>query len=202
MLAEERELLERRAPQPAGEPHERELRHSKRLSGLADSLLADNAKGPHWLAEERIATLVVDALFYHDRRLYLLWAFAVMPNQVQVLLQPLDRGAQLGPETGQAVDRGEGRAADYVPSRRIAQSPKGYTAREANRLLGRTGRPFWQEKSYDHWVRNEGELARIVTYIEGDPVRCGLAEVPEAWRWSSAWERTSGRLQGPAWVEP
>jgi len=34
---------------------------------------------------------------------------------------------------------------------RFLQSVKGYTAREANRLLGRTGQPFWQAESYDHW---------------------------------------------------
>jgi hypothetical protein len=51
---------------------------------------------------------------------------------------------------------------------------KGYTAREANRLLGRTGQPFWQAESYDHWVRDDRESDRIKAYIENNPVRAGL----------------------------
>jgi putative transposase len=31
---------------------------------------------------------------------------------------------------------------------------KGSTARSANLLLGRTGQPFWQDESYDHYARN------------------------------------------------
>ena len=41
-----------------------------------------------------------------------------------------------------------------VNSERLMKSLKGASAREANRVLGRTGEPFWQKESYDHWVRN------------------------------------------------
>ncbi len=33
---------------------------------------------------------------------------------------------------------------------RITDCIKGRTARDANRLLGRAGAPFWQHESYDH----------------------------------------------------
>ncbi|MCX6620942.1 MAG: transposase, partial [Acidobacteria bacterium] len=62
---------------------------------------------------------------------------------------------------------------------------KGRTAREANLLLGRTGEPFWQHESYDHWVRSARELLRIAAYIEANPVAAGLS-TPEDWPWSSA----------------
>ncbi len=53
---------------------------------------------------------------------------------------------------------------------RLLQSLKGFTAREANRMLSRTGEPFWQAESYDHWVRHEREHLRISAYIENNPV--------------------------------
>ena len=53
-------------------------------------------------------------------------------------------------------------------------------------MLGRTGKPFWQAGSYDHWVRDEHEYGRIVAYIESNPVKAGLVEHPEDYRWSSA----------------
>jgi hypothetical protein len=42
-------------------------------------------------------------------------------------------------------------------------------ARDANRVLGRTGEPFWQKESYDHWVRNRNEFEKIRAYIEMNP---------------------------------
>ena len=72
---------------------------------------------------------------------------------------------------------------------RLMQALKGATAREANRILGRTGETFWQAESYDHWVRDERELERIAAYIENNPVQAGLATRPEDYAWSSARER-------------
>ena len=67
----------------------------------------------------------------------------------------------------------------------LLKSLKGASAREANRVLGRTGEPFWQKESYDHWVRNAEELERIRKYIENNPVKAGLAESPGEYLWSS-----------------
>jgi len=71
---------------------------------------------------------------------------------------------------------------------KILHSVKSYTANQANRLLGRSGR-FWQDESYDHWVRNDTELARIVDYIAANPVRANLVEEPKDWLFSSAHDR-------------
>ena len=58
---------------------------------------------------------------------------------------------------------------------------KGSTARRANQLLERTGLPFWQDESYDHWVGSRQEFSRIIAYIEENPVSAGLVN----WPWSS-----------------
>jgi REP element-mobilizing transposase RayT len=63
---------------------------------------------------------------------------------------------------------------------------KGATARQANLLLGRTGKPFWQGESYDHLVRSDEEFGRIQSYIENNPVKAGLTAAPEEFPWSSA----------------
>jgi len=122
--------------------------------------------GPGWLRRDDIAQLVVDALQFGEQRLeqYQRHAWVVMPNHVHLLLTPL------------------------VPASRLQKSLKGFTAREANKILGRTGEPFWQRESYDHWARNEKEFQRIVTYIENNPVTAGLAARAEDYRWSSAYK--------------
>ena len=81
-----------------------------------------------------------------ERRFYHLHACAVMPNHVHLLILPL------------------------VPVAVMMRWLKGSTARGANLILGRTGRPFWQDESYDHWVRGAEDEARIVRYMEDNPV--------------------------------
>ncbi len=195
-LASEKRRLEKQPIRPDETPRDRALRHSKGLFALADKMLASNATGPRWLKDERIARLVVDALFYHNDNLYTLIAFVVMPNHVHVVLRPLpEKVKKQEEEIGHEKTNPEDGTPRYVPLRKITQSLKGYTAREANRLLKRTGQTFWQDESYDHWVRDEAELERIVIYVEYDPVRSGLVAEPEKWPWSSAWERKWGRLK-------
>ena len=85
-----------------------------------------------------------------------------MPNHVHILIEP------------------------RVPPPKITKSIKQYSGLRANRILGRTG-AFWQDESYDHWVRTNEELELIIQYIEFNPVEAGLAVSPEEWRWSSAY---------------
>ena len=108
--------------------------------------------------------MVADRIHYGERqrRFYCLHAWVVMPNHVHLLLQPW----QAPPV--------------------ILRWLKGSTAREANRILGRTGRPFWQDETFDHWVRQEGERRKIIRYIEWNPVTAGLARYIAEWPWSSA----------------
>ena len=118
-----------------------------------------------FLQRPEVACLVVDALQRGvELGYYYLRAFVVMGNHVHVLLRPRQQVS------------------------RLLQGPKGSTAREANQLLARTGQPFWQRESYDHWVREERQLERIAAYIENNPVQAGLAPDPSQHRWSSAWQ--------------
>jgi REP element-mobilizing transposase RayT len=73
-----------------------------------------------------------------------------------------------------------------TPAPKLQRAIKGFTAREANKLLGLTGNPFWQGESYDHGVRGEKEWNRIAGYIEENPVKAGIVVTPDAYPWSSA----------------
>jgi putative DNA methylase len=94
------------------------------------------------------------------------------------------------PHGSSLQDRGRNMDAFEIacwPLRRIMQSLKGYTAREANRLLGRHG-SFWQDENFDHWARDEAEFVRIAQYIDGNPVNAGLCSYAHEWEWSSAFD--------------
>ena len=46
----------------------------------------------------------------------------------------------------------------------------------ANQILGRTGKPFRQDESFDHWVRSGEQLQELIAYVEGNPVKASLVE--------------------------
>jgi putative transposase len=132
-----------------------------------DRFLDAATSGPVHLRNDAIATLVIEALFRGATLgQYQLGPFVIMANHVHVLLLP-----------------------SISPSL-LLKSLKGVTAREANRLLDRTGEQFRQRESYDHWVRNDAEWSRIASYMERNPVKAGLVE-EEDYPWSSANPRWS-----------
>jgi len=122
------------------------------------------ATGPRWLGQPRIAAIFADALLVGEsvRRSYDLLAWIVMPNHVHVVMHPIR------------------------PLPEIMRWLKAATANRANRVLGRTGTAFWQREYFDRWIRSDKHLASVIAYVEGNPVRSGLAANPEEWRWSSA----------------
>jgi putative transposase len=135
-----------------------------------DRLLERGSSGPLYLHRPELAGMVVAALHDGERRFhgYQLHAYIVMPNHVHLLVTP-----------------------KVVATRWLAPL-KGFTAYRANELLGRHGRPFWQDESYDHLVRSEVEFALIQSYIEENPVSAGLVSEARRHPWSSAGSRLIG----------
>ena len=152
---------------------------SKPLAGEAfvpmDRQLDWARTGPMFLRQDTIASVVFNSLRKGvELGHYELGSFVIMANHVHALLLP------------------------KIEVAKLMGSLKGFTAREANRMLDRTGMPFWQKESYDHWVRDEAEWNRIARYIENNPVKAGLVSAPEAYRWSSAFDGPGLATSGDA----
>ncbi len=150
-------------------PQERDERaylEQRLLFGKWDTALNTAQSGPFWLHDPRIADLMAKSLHHRDRKVYDIVAYCIMPNHIHTVYTPLlkDNGA-------------------YHAMSAIMHSLKRYTARESNLLLGREGQ-FWQHENYDHVVRDEAELRRIIWYALNNPVKAGLVEHWEEWKWS------------------
>jgi REP element-mobilizing transposase RayT len=142
------------------------------LAKLPDNLAEidrrlDGGMGSCWLKEPAVARMVEAAIIHFDGQRYRLLAWCVMPNHVHVVIEPLD-------------DHGLGA---------IVQAWKSFSAKQANRTLGRSG-PFWHKDYFDRFIRDEGHLARTIAYVENNPVKAGLGPAVAAWPWSSARLRT------------
>jgi REP-associated tyrosine transposase len=68
------------------------------------------------------------------------------------------------------------------PLHKVLTMIKGTSARDINKLLGGAG-PVWQDESFDHVLRSEERLREKADYIRMNPVRKGLVQTPEEYRW-------------------
>ena len=100
----------------------------------------------------------------HGKRIDL-HAVVVMPDHVHLLFTPL-RDDDGWPHT----------------LYKIMKAIKGTSARDVNKLTG-TGGPVWQDESFDHVLRSNESLKEKTEYIRMNPVRKGLAQVPEGYKW-------------------
>jgi putative transposase len=171
-LRREHEQIKKQPILDGESQHDRSLRIAKLHFAKVDAFLDQADSGPMHLKDSAAAKLVEDAILFGVAERYELFAWCVMANHVHVLCKPIWE----------------------LP--KITKGLKGYTAHAVNSLHGEVGRTFWQDESYDHWVRDEDELFRIIFYIENNPVKAGLCARPGDWDWSSARFRdcwTSGR---------
>ena len=122
--------------------------------------------GACWMRDPRIARVVEDTLLHFDSERYRLLGWVVMPNHVHVVAATIEGW----------------------PLSKILYSWKSWTAKEANKLLDRTG-AFWQREYHDRFIRDGRHLDAALRYMEQNPVKAGLCTRAEDWPWGSARRR-------------
>lgn len=123
----------------------------------------DAGHGACHLRNPEIARLVENALLHFDGNRYQLLAWVIMPNHVHVLIET---------KTG-------------FPLSEIVHSWKSFTAKQANKILKRTG-DFWQPDYYDRYIRDTHHLQKAIRYIHENPVKTGLVQKAQEWPFGSA----------------
>ena len=89
--------------------------------------------------------------------------YSIMPNHWHALMVP-DEGT-------------------IRPLSDIMKRLKGRTAKRIRQTIGGKG-PFWQSEWFDRWVRDAEEWGRLLTYIQGNPVKAGLIAGSERHPWT------------------
>ena len=123
-------------------------------------------------------------MFHFAEERYELLAYVVMPSHFHWVFQPTITWVE---SLGQSAQK-------RPPRERVMHDLKSFTARGCNLLLSQEG-TFWQDESYDHWVRDEVELHRIIRYVEQNPVKAGLVADADEWEFSSSRLRTQFGIQ-------
>lgn len=118
------------------------------------------------LCENGIGEMISKAFKFYDGSLYEMHSFCVMPNHVHMLIRPL-----------QDTPIWYHRVSDIV--KRI----KTYTSRQINQKQKHQG-TVWQPDYFDRFIRNPENYYNVVRYIMNNPVKAGLAQRLEDWKYS------------------
>jgi putative transposase len=136
--------------------------------------------------------MVLAAIRHWDGIRWDVLAAVVMPDHVHVPVCPLPKGDG-------RWDLGE-----------LLHSVKSYSAHQITKLrqqkpasagpASRRSSAIWQEERYGRWMRGEDEIAEKWEYIVGNPVKAGLVEQAEHYRW--LYQKTGGTPVPPAPTPP
>jgi putative transposase len=128
--------------------------------------------GPKWLQDQNAASIVMKKIRSFENERYDLLTYCIMPNHVHLLVKLIVK---------EAINH-QGTTAAYLLADTL-RLIKGSTARECNLILKRTG-SFWHHESYDHYVRDDQQLERIIKYILNNPVKAGLVKEWIEWKFT------------------
>jgi REP element-mobilizing transposase RayT len=147
---DEREAWMRVHPEPWNAEVERE--YHQRFSGAIEQWL-DAGHGACLLRRPDCARIVAETLHHFEGERVAMISFAVMPNHVHAVFVQ-------NPE---------------FPLEKLIRSWKGFTARQINKLLDRTGN-FWQRDYFDRLIRDGKHFANCVRYIRRNPEKASLGK--------------------------
>jgi REP element-mobilizing transposase RayT len=122
----------------------------------------DQGRGECHLRQPEIAALVEESLLFRHAVQYELRAWVVMPNHVHLLFRVQD-----------------------VPMAQLVDAWKGFTAKQANRILQRKGK-LWQDGYWDTYMRDEEHERKTRLYIENNPTKAKLVTSARDWPFGSA----------------
>ncbi|MEN8128171.1 MAG: transposase [Planctomycetota bacterium] len=148
VFRQEKQLWQRNHSKPYNENEKAE--HRLLFSDKMNTWL-DNCHGKCLLRKPECVTVVRDAMEHFDKERYFLDHWVIMPNHVHVLLITCD-GYNLSS---------------------ILHSWKSFTSNQINRIYSWTG-SFWQAETFDHIVRNAGQLEKYREYIKMNIAKAGV----------------------------
>ena len=108
-----------------------------------------------------------------------LLGYVLMPNHVHVVIVP-PNNVRLSRIISEIKS---------LSGRTILQNWRAKNYKILSRLLqsrdGQVRHAFWQRRYYDHNCRTTEKAIEKIKYCHKNPVRAGLVEKPEDWKWSS-----------------
>jgi len=127
--------------------------------------LLDSGYGTSLFNNAKNADRMREIIFHFHGVRYEISAFVIMPNHIHVLLIVFKPWSLS----------------------QVVASWKKYSSRTIDNPVDKpsNGRRLWHSEYFDRYMRNSAHFEKTVDYIHYNPVKAGLVENPEDWRWSS-----------------
>jgi putative transposase len=114
------------------------------------------ARGVWYALPDRFPQLVLDE-------------FIIMPNHLHAILAFV--GAGIAPPDAATMKSGH---LNLYSLPAVIGAFKSISTIKINRLLSRSGLPFWQRSYYEHIIRNSGDMKNAQRYILENPLKWSL----------------------------
>jgi putative transposase len=109
--------------------------------------------------------IIFTTIKFHAGKKYKLYCCIVMDTHVHCILQPLE----------------ESKGTLFSLSQ-IMHSIKSYSANKIQRTSNLSGK-FWQDENYDRVIRDDSEFLEKMEYIISNPLKAGMVENPDKYKW-------------------
>lgn len=164
-------------------PHRKTCRRFNE-AGHAHALTFSCFRRQPFLNRDRTRQWFVDAVTAaRDKHRFDLWAYVIMPEHVHLLVWPTEHEYDISEillSIKQPVTR---RSRAFV----MKQAPEFLPRMTDEQPNGKSSVRFWQRGGgYDRNVTSAEVVHQTIEYLHLNPVRRGLCETPEDWKWSSA----------------
>ncbi len=124
----------------------------------------------------------------------LILGYVLMPNHIHLVIYP-QREVKLGPLIG----RLKSGFAFEVISEWKSQNYYRLPGLEVIRA-GKESYALWQLRCYDHNCRTPDKVREKIHYCHMNPVKAGLVDSPEKWKWSS-YNWYNGKKDGTVFID-
>ena len=131
--------------------------------------------------QENAETLYKAIKWVQKRKPFELLAYCIMPDHMHLLLS-------LPEEDGSF-------------SQKIREI-KRLTTFNLRKSLGIPDLVIWQDRYWEHTIRDENDLTNCFNYIHYNPVHHQLVELPEQWKWSSYYNCFTVLLENKRIIDP
>jgi putative transposase len=171
--------------------NENKLKHRKKLKHYnmpyhAHELTFSCYHRNDYFKNPAACNIFIEKLGYiKDKFNFKLWAYVLMPNHVHLLILTAKESYNIS----MTLQNIKGSASTLYRQWMIENCPvkiDGFCVNAKGRKVFRC----WQPRGgFDINLWSVKAIHCSINYIEGNPVRAGLAETPEEWLWLSAWAR-------------
>jgi putative transposase len=101
---------------------------------------------------------------------YTIDAIIILPDHIHMIITP--KQAKEYPKIVRAIK--------YNFSTKITQDEEQSMARHKKGM-----NPIWQKRYYEHTIRDEKDYLRCIEYMQNNPIKHGLIDNEEKWKYSS-----------------